>query len=207
MNARPNSDVPAPAPEWLAAFADGELAPAERLAVEGRLAEDAALRAEVEAQRRLTEVWRASAPAEPSAEAWSAVLQRVEVDVRRGRQPVARRRARPTWLFALAATAAAVLAAVFFGRPGVPIPTPAGPPLPVVTEDDVGIVSMHADDVKALVVGQPPVQGPLEVASADDIQVQDTGFDVEVVIPESDQPGGPAPPTMMVPLEGSIAQP
>jgi anti-sigma-K factor RskA len=210
MTQRPNHQDPCVDPERLAAYADGELGPAERAAVEAWLAEHPEARAEVEALGRLARVWEAAAPPEPSEAAWAGVRDRVALAARfrqsAGRQRPARRRTGPTWrLTALAAGAAAVLVGAFLGQHFWP--KPAGPPLPVATSDDVDIVSMDAGDVGALVIGDPPVQGPLELASAEDVSVDDTGQDVEVIIREPDQPGSPPPPMMMVPLDGAIRDP
>jgi anti-sigma-K factor RskA len=213
MTQRPNDEVPGVAPERLAAYADGELGPAERAAVEAWLAVRPEARAEVEALRWLARLWQAPEPPEPSEAAWAGVRDRVETAVRHrqrdGRQRVAPRRIGTTWrLFALATGAAAVLVGVFVGQYFWPAPQqPSGPLLPVATSDDVDIVSMDAGDIGALVIGDPPVQGPLELASAEDVTVDDTGQDVEVIIRDPDQPGSPPPPMMMVPLDGAIRDP
>jgi hypothetical protein len=205
MTQRPNNEVPGVAPERLAAYADGELGPAECAGVEAWLADHPEARAEIEAHHRLARLWRAAPPPEPSEGAWTGVGDRVAAAVRCGRVSTARRRNGPTWrLSALAAGAAAVLVGVFLGQQYWP--RPPGPVLPVATGDDVEIISMDAGDVGALVVGDPPVQGPLELASAEDVTVDDTGHDVEVIIHEPDQPGAP-PPMMMVPLDGAIKEP
>jgi anti-sigma-K factor RskA len=210
MTERPNDEVPGVTPERLAAYADGELGPAERAAVETWLADHAEARAEVEAQHRLTRLWQAAAPPEPSEAAWAGARDRVEAAVRHpgpaGRGRVARRRTGPTWrLSALAAGTAAAVLGLFLAQHYWP--KPAGPPLPVATSEDVDIISMDAGDIGALVVGDPPVQGPLELASAEDVTVDDTGQDVNVIIRDPDQPGSPPPPMMMVPLDGAIKTP
>jgi hypothetical protein len=60
----------------------------------------------------------------------------------------------------------------------------------VASADDVDIVSLDFGDYGALVVGVPPLRGPIQLASADDVFVADTGHDVEVIRPEEGQPGG-----------------
>jgi anti-sigma factor RsiW len=69
------------APEQLAGYADGELGPATREAVERGLLGDPRARADVEAQRRLARLWQATAPADPGEDAWSGVLARIEASL------------------------------------------------------------------------------------------------------------------------------
>jgi hypothetical protein len=72
-----------------------------------------------------------------------------------------------------------VLVVVLLARslwPGLPRPNVPGEsgeePFPVASAEDVTIISMDAHDMGALVVGQPPVQeGPLEMASRNDVKV------------------------------------
>ncbi len=71
----------------------------------------------------------------------------------------------------------------------------------VTLDGDVEIISMDAGDVPALIVGEPPVRGPLMLASAQDVTVDDTGHDVEVVVPDPDLPSQRTAPMMMVPLD------
>src|SRR5262249_14672182 len=72
----------APAPEQLAAYADGELEGPLHTPLKQRVAEWLAdhpdARAELESYRRLAEVWQATTPAEPDDGAWRAVWQRLE---------------------------------------------------------------------------------------------------------------------------------
>jgi hypothetical protein len=207
MTERPNDEVPGVTPERLAAYVDGELGPAERAAVEAWLANRPEARAEVEALHRLARLWQEAAPPEPSEATWAGVRDRVAEAVRHHR-PAGRRasRPRPSWRLS-AAVAAAVLVGILVGRNFWPVsPRPSGPVLPVATSEDVDIVSMDAGDAGALVVGDLPVQGPLELASAEDVTVDDTGHDVEVIIRDPDRPGSP-PPMIMVPLDGAINTP
>src|SRR5262245_54111645 len=183
----PHDDTDRPDPQRLAAYADGELPPAQRRAVEAWLARHPEARDEVEAQRRLARLWQDGGPPEPSEAAWSDVLARVEAALpdaaAAGRVPRRKRSAGLVWLAGLsaaAAVAAAVLLAVAWWQPGEQEPDVAT--LPVASADDIEIISMDAADIPALVVGEPPVRGPLLLASAADVTVDDTGHDVEVVI-------------------------
>jgi anti-sigma factor RsiW len=58
-------------PELLAAYADGELAPAECRRVEDWLAAHPEARADVEAQRRLARLFDEAAPPAPADERWA----------------------------------------------------------------------------------------------------------------------------------------
>src|SRR5262245_33986777 len=153
----PHDDTDRPDPQRLAAYADGELPPAQRRAVEAWLARHPEARDEVEAQRRLARLWQDGGPPEPSEAAWSDVLARVEATLPDARRAARRKRsAGLVWLAGLsaaAAVAAAVLLAVAWWQPGEQEPDVAT--LPVASADDVEIISMDAADIPALVVGEP----------------------------------------------------
>ena len=85
----PNSG---PTPEQLAAYADGELAWADRAAVEAWLARDPAAAAEVESLRRFTQAWRDAAPSPPGPDAWSRVRSKIESGLDAPPAPAADRR-------------------------------------------------------------------------------------------------------------------
>ena len=205
MSHDPRPEHGTPTPGQLAAHADGELGPADRARVEAWLRDHPDARAEVEAQRRLARLWQAGAPPEPGAAEWSGVLARVEAGLPAGppanpypARPTRGGRHMPRLLVALAGAAAGVLIAVALARLGLPRP---GPALPVAAPDDVEVLSIDGGDVGALVVGRPPVQGPLVLASADDVTVHDSGRDVDIVNPEPPPPNQPAGPMIMVPAD------
>lgn len=163
-----------PSREQLAAFADGELEGRERELVECWLTEHPEAGAEVEAWRRLTQVWHQTAPAEPAPPAWERALARIEAAL-----PAAASRppASPPWRVWSAAAVAAVLAGVLLlGRPFWNGKSPPDLPveeglLPVARSQDVTIICMDACDTDALVVGQEPVTGPINLAEHSDIQL------------------------------------
>jgi len=67
---------------------------------------------------------------------------------------------------------------------------------------------MEGGDVGALVVGEPPVQGPLTLASADEVTVDNSGHDVQIVRPTPEpHPGShsrhEAPPMFIMPTDVS----
>jgi hypothetical protein len=90
--------------------------------------------------------------------------------------------------------------------------TPRKPPLPVVTAEDVQILSIEGDEVGALVVGEPPVQGPLTLASAEDMTVDESGSDVQgPKVPKTaehvaDKHQPSPPPMIMFPTDPSVGK-
>jgi hypothetical protein len=164
-----------PTPEQLAAYVDGELAWADRAAVEAWLLRDAAAAAEVESLRRFGQAWRDAAPPAPGPEAWSLVRDKIEAGLHRPPQPGGNGRwTRRLLLGAVAATvgaaAAAVLAVALSGLGRTPAPTTPNPesggteivkvdeePYLVVDADDVVVVSICGCDTCCLVAARPPV--------------------------------------------------
>lgn len=172
-------------PGLLAAYADGELTPAECRRVEAWLADHPGAAGEVEAQRRLTRLCDRAAPPQPSEDQWSAVLARVE----RGLAAPPPRR--PAWprrvalvLAPLAAAAAVILLALALKAPPGDSPPPpdthATPeePWQWASEDDVHVISMDPGRV-ALVVGEPPVGGEMEWVRPDEVKVSELAPDDE----------------------------
>jgi anti-sigma factor RsiW len=164
-----------PTPERLAAFADGELGERERAHVAAWLATHPEAAAELESLGRLADACRATAPPEPTPSAWAAALSRIEAALPTLASPRRRQRRLPLRPVAGLAAAAAAVLVVLLGRPPAPVPPMAVPapdePFPVASSDDVTIVRMGGADARALVVGQPPVTGPLDWATHDDITV------------------------------------
>lgn len=169
---RPPAVVP---PEWLAAYADDELDPAARAAVEQWLAEHPQGWAEVEAQRSLgpgnVSLWEQVAPPEPPPAAWNAVRRGIDAALSRStghgptgpRAPRGRQRVwRVCGGLALAAVTAALAGVVWdarlsvpppstdrpaleVSRPGPPDPPRARPPRPAVL-DELGVLAVASDD-------------------------------------------------------------
>jgi anti-sigma-K factor RskA len=197
-----------PTPQQLAAYVDGELGPADRAVVDAWLGAHPDARDDVEAQRRLLRQWQAAATPVPDEAAWAGTLARVEAGLAEAAREQAGSRQLAVALRlvgALAAAAAVVVLALALGQHF----TPRKPPLPVVTADDVQILSIEGDDVGALVVGEPPVQGPLTLASADDVTVDKSGSDVEVPKPVehvADKHQPPPPPMIMFPTDPSVGK-
>jgi hypothetical protein len=181
-----------PHPSHFTAYLDGGLGPWERARLEAWLAAHPEDAAELAAQRHLAHLWQETAPDGPDEVTWARVLGRVEGTLA-GRTAVRPRSRRPrgwpglawAWTAALLAGSAAAVALAFF-TPPPPVPEP----WPVASNDDVELVSVDRGDYDALVVGVPPLRGPIQLASAEDVFVADTGHDVEVIRPEEGQAGG-----------------
>jgi anti-sigma factor ChrR (cupin superfamily) len=171
-----NIPDPGPTPEQLAAYADGELEPRARAQVEAWLADRPEAAAEVEALHGLKRLWQAQAAPEPAPEAWDRTLARIE-----SRLPAAAARGRSRWRpWAWVLTAAAAALVVVLARPlWSPVVPPGGDieevPFPVADNSEVVILSMDGNDVASLVVGHPPVQGEIVLASHDEVELLDTG--------------------------------
>lgn len=181
----------------LAGFADGELDAVARDRVEARLASSPDAAAEVEAQRRMTRLCQATPPPEPSEAAWAGVQARILAETRR-KAPALRRGPGGwgRWLAGLSASAVAaglVFALVHGFRPE--IPTDGGEAMPVVAHHEVEIISIDDADTVALVVGEPPVRGPIVLASAGEVTL-------ETPIPDLRMEDAPNPPMLWVPVDG-----
>ena len=174
-----------PSPEQLAAYADGEADSATRDSVEAWLAEHADASGEVEALQQLARLCRSTPAPEPSAAAWDAVFQQIMVGVFQPAEAVpGRRRSRRLWASGavLGAAAAVLLAFVLSSlwrhpqspeKTGRPTEiTERGEPFPLAAADDVEIISIEDADIGTLLVGEPPVRGPLTLASASDVTLE-----------------------------------
>ena len=165
-----------PGPEWLAAYADGELDRNPALAsmkrqVEEWLATDPEARADVAAQLRLQQLGQQTSPAEPTLSAWA------EARTRRESAPAPVLHARKHWRVAvavLAATAAAVW--LFFSLPSRQGPEPTAIPNPVepfevASADEVEILGVEGADTHSLVVGEWPLRGLLELLGPGEVNI------------------------------------
>ncbi|MFN4260950.1 MAG: anti-sigma factor family protein [Gemmataceae bacterium] len=204
--------------ELLGGYADGELESADQARVVAWLAAHPEVGQEVAALRRLTQVCRVSAPPMPSEATWQAVLGGVESALA---PPAATpavlplpRRSRRRWLIGgvMTAAAAAVIAFIL-QQPAPQSPAPpstnemaAWQPLPVVSASDVTIISMHDADVDVLVIGAPPgpVEEPLALASASDINLERVEPDWDGSVAEIHWTEGPYHPMVLAPLPDAL---
>jgi hypothetical protein len=193
--------MPAPddfPPELLAAYADGELDADTRAAVEGWLAAHPEARAALAAQREFSPanglLWESAAPPEPSAAAWAAVRRGIG-DRLDGPAPA---RGRLRWVVGGLAAAAVAASAAWLAFAPVrvpevrevarvvpavaPVPRAAEPPedplaafavLPMAGDDDVSLDRVPDTRAGWLPVGRHPLDGVLELVTADELEVED----------------------------------
>jgi hypothetical protein len=187
-------------PELLAAYADGELSPAEQCRVECWLADHPEARADVEAQRRLARLFEEATPPLPAEGQWADALAAVERGL--ATPPVRRVDWRRRLFLAGAALAAAAALLLVLLRKDAPRETrpdetPAAEEAwPVASADDVLILSMDDRDRGALVVGEPPVNEPLQLLAADEVQVNKVP-DWQGRVGRLFKPEGPGAPVIM----------
>jgi hypothetical protein len=195
MNGGQDKTVP---PEWLAAYADGEmdrnavLAPLKQQ-VEQWLAEHPQGLADIEEQRRLHDLMEQTAPPAPGAAVWAAAQARLEGAPRE----LARRRA-GAWR-RLASIVAVVAAGLWLAslptapNPSRELPAEDDAPFSVATADEIVILSIEGDAIDTLVVGEAPVHGALELLQAGEMKI----MHVEPDVPRNariDVPEAPAIP-------------
>ncbi len=170
-------------PELLAGYADGELGPADRAMVEGWIATDATLRADLETQQRLThknaDLWQKLAAPAPSDADWGRVLAGIEAGVQPAVPAVNYRTSgqRGWSRWAVAAAAIAALFMIAIGQNFLPKTTNGNPnglysaddAYQVAAASDVNILSVQGDD-GMIVVGLLPLNGLLDVVTIGDTE-------------------------------------
>lgn len=197
----------APTPSQLAAYVDGELEAGERLRVEDWLAENPQAEEEVDAHLRLLTLWQSAQPAEPTEAKWAVVRSNIQAGL--AAHPMRSAfRGRDAWLRWLAALTAAGVIWIFLGLGGRD--NPPGPfeqeeneqPFPVASAEDVDIISVQAADARSLVVGEPPLAGPLVLGAPGDVKMRNIEPDVDGMVPKvrMTTEEGPAPPMIVAPL-------
>ncbi len=154
-----------PTPEQLAACTDGELHGSEREQVEAWLVQHPDRAAEIEGARQVQRLWESTAAPLPTPLAWEAAFGRITDKLRSGRKPSA---PLPWWV---RAGLGAIAAAVLLGLLTRPLWEVDRSPLPVASGQDVTILSMDAGDAGLLVVGQPPIQGNIDLADHGDVEL------------------------------------
>jgi anti-sigma factor RsiW len=199
-------------PEWLAAYADGELPPRDRARVESWLSAHAEARDLAEAQESLSptngEFWEAVRAPAPAPAAWATTLAGIHA-----RAPAAPVRRQARWLgtVGLMATAATLLLALPAADgpeppdlPPVvdcdPRPSPDDEPYAMADEDDIRIVSLPEEAADLLVVGRHPMgDGLLLLAPRSEVVFLGMGNDPEGRFP--DPPDDPDAAVVWAPRE------
>jgi hypothetical protein len=188
-------DSGTPSAEQLTAYVDGELDVLKRREVEAWLVQHPEGAAEVEAQQRLTQLWQATRPIEPPDAAWEESLDRVEAALKTGPAPISQPQATASgstrsrwvaWFVRLTGAAAAIWLLGILE----PVERPEAShdagvePLPVALTEDVDIISVNANDAPMLVVGEPPLRDPLDLAGAGDVTIHSIQPDVDGMLPQ-----------------------
>lgn len=180
-------------PEWLAAYADGELTPSERDRVENWLADHPEARELLDAQESLgprnRDFWQAVEPPAPSPAQWSRVRNAVTATT-------LVRPSRP-WLrwFGAAGLLATAASLFILSLPEqvTPDPIPENPsvePIVMATADDVEIISLPESAANALVVGEHPLSGSsMSLARFGEVQFYGIGSDIAGRFPEMPNDG------------------
>ncbi len=193
------ADLPGPWPDVLAAYADGELDETARGAVESWLAENPTAHGCIRAQQAVSpenwRLWRDAEPPPPCPAAW----ERVRDGIVRGLKVMAEPAPTPSaWRrraeLALATTACGLTLFVIslgaFGawflppgpqqvaershRPPADDPLAGLAVLPIATEYEVDVARVDGAEAGGwLPVGGMPLTGPLALATADDVDVED----------------------------------
>ena len=170
-------DAPKPWPDVLAAYADGELGPAEQAEVERRLNADPSARAAVDGQRQLSpenwRLWQGAEPPMPTDDTWATVGESVAAALQAPRGPAhgARWARAGLWLgvavgTAVAASVLAILSGLFAPALAPPVEdAPADPlagyaVLPLAAEDEVEVHRVAEPGAGWLPVGANPLTGP-----------------------------------------------
>jgi anti-sigma factor RsiW len=193
MKNAPDSDWK-PDQQLLAAYFDGELEGRDDLAdlrarLEAWLEEHPEAVHEWAIHQQLQKLWLDTTPAEPNAATWNRTLAQIEA---RRRKPVGVRRSKRPWLAdSVVAASIALFFGLLFGASRFVLPTDVisdpfavAPPedpnkadpiameiFPVATAEEVVVRRVEGADTSLLVVGQLPVNGPLELAAPGEVRV------------------------------------
>jgi hypothetical protein len=180
-----------PSRQLLQAFTDGELDACTHADVEEWLCRHPEAQNAIERDRQLLALFRDNPPPEPDSATWDDVLGQIHEALRPCAHPTPRppsagfRRRWGTRLLLGLFTTAAMIAGVLVARPLLP-GVPAKPilarevavednePFPVVSADDVNILSVDACDADSLVMG-PPLIGSFAVAESNDVEILSVG--------------------------------
>ncbi len=182
-----------PAPELLAAFADGELESLpEGAELRGRISQWLAAHPEaaagIEAQLALSRLLAATKPVEPGPAAWDAAWTQIEKA-----QLLAAKRRLASWRLAglVVAGAAAAVLVVMISRQPVSVAPQATPSpslqvavvaapakadtvevLKVAAADEVNVLHVAGADTNTLVVGHLPWSGPMVLVRPDEFEIR-----------------------------------
>lgn len=181
-----------PSPEMLAAYFDGELEGNELLRRHKQFVEQWLLQhpeaADLASWQRLQQLWHATSPDTPVSGVWEDAWQQIQQRLDRPTSAPPREYPTRHWarLTGLVAAGVAAVFALLWLLPwrthegDVPVavqPKPAPvniavvEPLPVAAEAEVEIITVPGDGSEALVIGNLPLEGPVELAAPGDISL------------------------------------
>ncbi|MFL5328432.1 MAG: hypothetical protein ACJ8C4_05915 [Gemmataceae bacterium] len=212
-------------PELLAGYVDGELNAHDRYLVETHLAKHPEARAELETQKDLSrknEIWLKTAAPQPTDAMWVDLANKIRAGLQPQTTPAfsyqavdtdrEQTRRFNTWRKMAAGgslvAAVAILAIGLVNRgpqaANVVNVTPNDGVLAVAAESEIEVVSLQGDG-DVLVVGQPPVKGPLELVTEGEMVV--LGSDRGLYSPESKDGKDPRKPILLGPSDKNPTQP
>jgi hypothetical protein len=195
----------APQPEDLCAYVDGELEAPARQAVEVWLRDHPDAATEVEAQRRLADLWQQGAPPALGPAESKAALQGIESALHRRARSLARGR-RVLLRSAIAGLAAAVLLVVVWSKQPAPTPELPAPgslteQFPVVGPEDVEVQRLRQNADAGLVGAEPLPDQPLPLATPRDLTLINLTPDDSGNIPVLARDRDPNAPALLRPFE------
>ncbi len=157
----------------------------------------------------LDQIWKDTQPKDPSEQSWDRVWDNIEKKIDESTHPEPARRKAP-WLVGaalIAASLALLLSRNVNTRPAVDQislveknlsfdkknENSLEGELVIVTSSEIEINSMDEDDTDSLIVGRPPVVGPLEMVShqefkLDHMETHPEGQTMDLVQPEQGPP-------------------
>lgn len=167
-----NSDR-TPTPAELVAFVDGRLDALRARQIELWLAVHPDTAASVEEHRQVLQQVRDLAPPEPADAAWEHVWNQIAAALPAPREEPRRLRRRVLGVVAGIAALLLLMIPSHVSRqePRNSLDAIAIMPILLASADEVEIVSIDGADVKALLVGEPPLRRPFELASVDDVEL------------------------------------
>jgi hypothetical protein len=219
-----------PTPAELAAWADGELGPADAGRVEAWLLDHPEAVEDAEVARRLVGLFRDHAVPDPSSVAWQTTLDSIRAgltappvpagrspaDAMRPALPVSRLRMVLGLVSAAAVLSGILVAGLYWPRPDggdrdIPVVVlPPGDdndePFAVVTASEVNIISMNAIDADRLALGSA-LLGTFEFAAPRDIEVVKVVPDAEEGNRSRLQCGPQVPMIVLARVDGEDEEP
>jgi len=190
-----------PTPERLAAYLDGHLDPPARREIERWLARHPRTARDLQLHREIAGLWATTRAPDPNPARWSQVLDRVQADLfGPPKRPLWRR----PFMLNLAGVASLAAAALLFVIASLLLKYPSVSkakvvePFAVTSDADVEIVSVQAADRISLVVGEPPVHGPIEFVAPGDVELQNVQPDTDGMVPQLQKGGAESTPPMIV---------